>query len=244
MINFIIYEDDKELREIYVNCILKMIGNSKIAYEIHEFSKYSNASQEIVSKSIGKKIYILDIEVPGKSGLDYAREIRDNGDWNSPIIVVTAHEATRFDAFNSRTLLLSFISKNNNLKKDLHESLKVAYKISLTNKSLTIKYDGEIYKILYHDILFIEKEINKAECRIVTKDNEMKTTTSITNLMRTLQDDPRFFKTHRGCIINLDNVTGVELVENLIKFKDKETYLLARDKKKELKEKLSKLIGD
>lgn len=51
-------------------------------------------------------------------------------------------------------------------------------------------------------------------------------------------EDPRFMKVHRSCIINLLNVKSYDITNNKIKFENKETDLIARDKKKELKEKL------
>ena len=92
MFNFIIYEDEEKFREKYHLTILKFIGDSNIAYQIIDISKYSKEEIERIKYLSGNNIYILDIEVPGKSGLDLAREIRNTGDWKSQIVIVTSHD--------------------------------------------------------------------------------------------------------------------------------------------------------
>ena len=110
MVNFVIYEDEKKYREKYVSIIVKMMGERNENYSIIELSEYNSKVRRTMNL-VGKKVYILDIEVPGKSGLDLAREIRSNGDWESQIIVVTNHEGLQQTTFTSRLLTLDFISK-------------------------------------------------------------------------------------------------------------------------------------
>lgn len=137
MINFIIYEDDKKFREKYISIILKLLGNQKIAYRIVEIDKYERGTLSKIKDLVGKKIFIFDIEVPGKSGLDLAREIRNNGDWISPMIIVTTHDNLKSYAFTSRMLMLDFISKFYNCEENLKDTLKIALDIINNHKSLT-----------------------------------------------------------------------------------------------------------
>ena len=76
MVNFIIYEDDKSTRENYISIILKIMGNRKEQYSIIELDKYNSKVTKALNV-VGRKIFILDVEVPGKSGMDLAREIRE-----------------------------------------------------------------------------------------------------------------------------------------------------------------------
>ena len=92
MFNFIIYEDEPIFRDKYFAIIEKFIGESNLAYDVIEIPRYSEKNYEKMINISGNNIYILDIEVPGKSGLDLAREIRNTGDWKSQIIIVTSHE--------------------------------------------------------------------------------------------------------------------------------------------------------
>ena len=45
-------------------------------------------------------------------------------------------------------------------------------------------------------------------------------------------------KTHRSCIVNLKNITSVDLSRNIIFFENAQIDLIAKDKKSELKSRL------
>ena len=239
MINFIIYEDDKKYREMYVSIILKLIGSMQFAYKIIEIEKYDKTTISKINKIVGKKIFILDIEVPGKSGLDLAREIRNNGDWNSQMIVATNHEQLRSATLTSRMLMLDFISKYFDLENSLSECLKLCLNILENHKSLNFQYNGELYQIPYNDILYIEKNVDDPYSTIVTRENSIEIKRMIGTIENELKDDGRFYRTHRSCIVNIDNITSIELKENIIWFGKKSTILLSRDRKAGLKELLS-----
>ena len=239
MINFIIYEDEKKYRELYISIILKVIGSMQYAYKITEIDKYDKTTMSKINKLVGKKIFILDIEVPGKSGLDLAREIRHSGDWTSQMIVATTHEQLKNTTLTSRMLMLDFISKYYDLEESLKECLKICLNIVETHQSLNFQYNGELYQIPYNDILYIEKNVDDPYSTIVTKNKDIEIKRTMSTIEKDLEEDNRFFRSHRSCIINIDNITSIELKNNVINFGNKSTILLSRDKKSELKELLS-----
>lgn len=238
MIYFIVYEDEKKFREKYISIILKLVVNMKIAYKIMEIDHYDKDTLSKLKKLVGKKIYILDIEVPGKSGLDLAREIRNTGDWESQMIIVTTHEHMKNTAFTSRMLMLDFISKFYNCEDNLKDTLKLSLDILDNKQSLNFQSNGELMQIPYRDILFIEKNVEDLYSTLVTINGNVQINKSIRTISEELKDEPRFFRTHRSCIINLDMITRVELRECIMHFGDIECPLLSREKKAELKKRL------
>ena len=80
-------------------------------YKINKFAEYNKELGELIKKKYEQKVYILDIELGDISGLEIASEIRENGDWESMIIFVTAHPECKDDIFFSRLMALDFISK-------------------------------------------------------------------------------------------------------------------------------------
>lgn len=241
MINFIIYEDEKKFREKYISIILKLIGGMKVAYRILEFDKYDSSTISKLKNITGKKIYILDIEVPGKSGLDLARQIRNSGDWLSPMIIVSTHEHLKNTAFTSRMLMLDFISKFYNCEESLTETLKLALSIVENHQSLNFQYNGELIQVPYDDILYIEKNVEDLYSTVITNSERIIIKKTISSIEEELCEDSRFFRTHRSCIVNLDKITSVELRECIIHFgNDIETPLLSRDRKSDLKVRLGK----
>ena len=239
--NFIIYEDEKEYITRYRNVIHKMLAPTSLNYKVIEINEYNENSEQHVEKIEGNKIYILDIEVPGKNGLELARKIRKEGDWNSPIIIVTSHEEFKTVGYTGKILMLNFISKNSELEKDLYESLEVALEINMANKSLCYTNKGESYHIPYQDILYIEKSLNDNTCNVITKNSIYTLRKTIIDLEKKLSDDINFVKTHRSCIVNIKNIIHVDFENNIIAFSNKKIDLISRTHKKNLKERLREI---
>ena len=173
MINFIIYEDEEKMRNIYKEVINKFFGNNNQSYKIIELSSYEEYKRNKVSVIDGEKIYLLDIDVPGKTGLELAREIRKSEDWNSQLIVITANEELKEESLTGKMLMLDFISKGDDIKIKLKETIMVAYNILSANSLIQIKQKGEIYQIKCKSILYIEKNLNDNYITIVTKNDKI-----------------------------------------------------------------------
>lgn len=233
--NFIIYEDEKEYVKRYKNVIYKMLGPTIINFDIIEFNEFNSNTQKELDNIDGNKIYILDIEVTGKNGLELARNIRKSGDWTSPIIIVTSHEEFKTVGYTGKILMLNFISKNSELEKDLYDTLELALEINMAKKSLCYTNKGEMYHIPHQDILYVEKSLNDNTSIIVTKNKTYNIRKTIKELEKTLCEDRHFIKTHRSCIVNLKHVECVDFENNIISFVNKKIDLLSRTHKKNLK---------
>ena len=58
---------------------------------------------DFIKKLSGQNIFILDIEVKGKSGLDLAREIRKyKRSFDTQIVIATAHQDLVENAFHKK----------------------------------------------------------------------------------------------------------------------------------------------
>lgn len=237
--NFVIYEDSSKFVEKYKEVIFNTMCNYNIAYETVVVNKYD---KNILNNVTGSKIYILDIEVPRKNGIDVAREIRNNGDWSSPIIIVTSHEEYKVVGYTAKILMLDFISKDDDLSKLLKDAIEIGLKINGKENVLTISSKSEVVQVPYNDILYIEKNLNDNDSIVVTKNDKYLIRKSIVSIMEELNDD--FFKSHRSCIINLNNVKRVNFDENIIYFNDNNSIdLLSRSNKKTLRKLLENKNG-
>lgn len=237
MINFIIYEDEEYFYKFYRSVIHKFMGPSDDHYKIHHFKEYSDQMMNFIKNLSGQNIYILDIEVKGKSGLDLAREIRTNKrSLDDQIIIATAHQDLVENAFHKKLLMVDFISKFDSLEEHLISSFRESYVTFNENKFLSYKQDGEIIRIPYKDILFIEKDKYEDCLYVETSDNRFKYKTNIAKVEKILEGDKRFYKSHRSCIINLYKVTKLNTSVPVIWLNNKYTNCLSRDKKKELEE--------
>lgn len=239
MIDFIIYEDEERMRNIYKEVINKFFGNNNQSYRIIELSCYQDYKKNKIDELESNKIFLLDIDVPGKTGLELAREIRASKDWQSQLIVITANEDLKEESLTGKMLMLDFISKCSDVKARLMGAIIVAYNILTVNKSIQFKQKGEIYQVKRESILYIEKNLNDNYITIVTRNDKLTFKCSINHAADYLEGDPRFMKTHRSCIVNLLNVEKYDYVSNIIRFNNKASIdYVSREKKKELKERL------
>lgn len=243
MFNFIVYEDEEKFREKYHYIILKFIGDSNLAYKIIDISKYTKQEAERIKNLSGNNIYILDIEVPGKSGLDLAREIRHNGDWKSQIIIVTSHDDLKNFDYQSSMLMLAFITKYYDFEMKLYKMIAKAHKILTSDKLITFKRDSKIYNISINDVLLFEKKEYETNAIVVTKDNEYLTDKLLKKWEEELSNDPRFVRTFKNTIVNIYNIKEIDLDRDEIMLVNNRRVLLSRNYKKKIKE-IAKLLEE
>lgn len=227
--NFVIYNDNKTKYK-YEMIILNFIGIREEAFKIYDYYDYKSTNE------IGN-IYIISTSSINKA-LKIVTDIRKTGDWKSQIIVITDLKKTDSNILINNLLILDYIDINDNKTNKLKNDLYMAYKILNNHKSLNFYINSEIYKIPYDDILYIEKINNQNYSTIITISGKYKLKETITNLEQVL-DSAIFMKTHRSCIVNLNNIESYHCSQNIINFYNGiKIDLIARDKRKILKTRL------
>ncbi len=211
--HILVVDDDDGIRDL----VKRYLNENNFLVTTAENAE--NASEKI--NLIKFDLIILDIMMPGKSGLEFIREHKQN--LNTPIILLTAKgeanervEGLEIGAddylpkpFEPKELLLRI---NNILKKTiLIEQKRVIefenLKIDL-NKLLIIKNDKE-FKINYTEKIILEKMINnpgktfKRENigKLIDLDKERSIDVIITRLRKKIELDPKkpkFLQTVRG----------------------------------------------
>lgn len=241
-VNFVIYEDEEKFIEMYKKAICKLMGPSSLDYKIVVIKQYDENTLKNIENLEGNKIFIFDVEVPGKIGIDLARAIRDHDDWQSPIIVISNHEEFKKVGFTAKILMLDFISKKGNIVKDLYDTLTLALKIN-ANQNFKFLSHGIMYQLPYNEILFFEKNANDNSSNIVTLKKKYEVRTTISRLEEQLISYPDFFKTHRSYIVNTKNIKHVDFENGMISFENHHEALLSRPNRKKLKEKMGDVLN-
>lgn len=241
--NFIVYDDEVMYVEDCKTLIDRLLAQSKINYKIFEFFVCDKQTRKMIRTMKENKIYILGMDVCGKSGVDLAKKIRKSGDWLSPIILIKKPNEKISEFEKRKLLMLDVIDKDDNFKDRLCEDLKLAFEITLELPSITFTYRGDYYNIHHNDIFYIEKNLNNNSSIIATLGNKYQINKTICELEEELRHNNKFFKSHRSCIINLDKIMKVDFNEGIVYFKDRKTNLLSRSNKKKLKQRLKELNG-
>ena len=240
MLRFITCDDNKDALEKTVLAIRKIMMPYEYDYDISKFTKYDEELENIIRSKGEQKVYILDIELPKVSGLEIASEIRENGDWESMIIFVSAHPECKDDIFFSRLMALDFISKYFNYEKRLEESLTKVLDIYNIGNTLVFNYDYVTYRVPVNKILYVEKLTGDKKCLIVTENGEkFEVVSTLKEITKKLTTD--FYQSHKSCVVNISKIYQVDYIDNLITFYNNvQTNLLSARCKKGLK----KYIGE
>ncbi len=226
MINFVIYEKQASFNDRYEIAILNFLGGKEEKFKI---TKY----EDLIKEDTSRNVYILDSEDVFEL-YQMATKIRESGDWTSQIILVSNFKDIHKNFYNNKLLILDYLEDNERLDNNLKKALYTAYKVLNYDSSLNFSLNGEIYRIPYSDILYIEKQNNQNYCTIYTEKEHFLIKDTINNLNETL-DSAIFMKTHRSCIINLHKVTHYSYYNNVISFDNIDVDMIAREKRQILK---------
>ena len=220
MINIIICDDNKEITNILKNYINRIVFNYKIEYKIYVFNEYNDSFYKIINSRVENKFYILDIDVNGKSGIDISKRIRNN-DWDSAIVLLTAHYELEYLANHSKILLLDFISKFDTYEDKIKEALDLYLNKITKNDKLSFKQSGSTFNIEYDSILYIHYDKYKRKSIVVTIDNEYIINTSLKSIKDKLKGD--FCYSHKSCIVNRNHIKEINNIKKEITFSNNKT---------------------
>lgn len=226
MIDFILYETDEIVNSKIRTSIYKFFGAKEDEFKIYSYESYNDKSEK-------DKIYILS-SLKFEKLITIAAEIRNNGDFTSPIIIISDISKK---ALNNDLLILSYIDRNKDINNKLTKSLEKAYDILINYETFNFVFNRIIYRIPLKDILYIEKENNSNRSIIHTSNNIYKTNCTIKEIEKCIRCI-KFMKVHRSCIVNLDKVIKYDFCNNILYFKNTKTDLISREKRPILKEKL------
>lgn len=231
MLKFIVCEDNDIIRKRNISVINKVMFSNNVNYNIYDFASYNEELVKIIKDNSGRKVYILDIELDNKSGIDIARMIRKN-DWDSFIIISTAHSELFPQVFKDRLMLFDFISKFDDYDNNLAKALVQIVNIYMENKDFVFKIRNEHYKLKYNEILYLAFDKNERKTIIKTLNNEYKVSKPLILFTNQLTSD--FIKVNRSMIINIKNLKNYNVSKKKLIFQNGEILNNIQIDKKEL----------
>ncbi len=227
MIEFIIYEENKEYLEMTKSVIDKVMMNYDYDYNVVNYNSLQEFDSTI-PRSSKFKVYILEI-----------REKQE--DWQSMIILTSKTEDYKLNILEQRLMILDYLLKNSSYEKQLEKDLELSLKNYDTRpNTLKYNYKNVWYNIPLSKIIYIEKEPDSKRCIINTETATYYAAGNLCKLSEKL--DKRFLKCNRSYIINLEQVEEYNTKENIITFGNKSTLnIISRTKRKEIIDYLRKI---
>ena len=193
MIKVAIVDDSDSYLSMIIEILLKY---GFVKEEIY----YFDSSKKCLSSKIDFSLYLVEIDLPEKAGLDIIKKLRDK---NVFVIYVTACSKHLKNAFDKN--VIGYVLKNK-LNAELPLVLNKFFEILSEEKELQFTYKNGLVSIKITDIMYIKSDLgdliiitNKAEFRILNK--------SLSSIYTILQDN--FCYCSRNVIVNMDYISSI-----------------------------------
>lgn len=237
MVRIAICDDEKEAVMLHEKMIKESLQSCGIAYEITTYTYSGNLLSDITEDGFFYDLILLDIEMPGITGMELAEKIKPFLP-NLKVIFITSHLEYAIDAFELS--IFRYVPKNdleNRLKAAVIDAAKL---IELeAGKEYLIQAAGRMEKIPYRDIFYIQRDGGK--------NSEIYSSTGISKVRKSLQqvfaelDASEFLFIDRGCIVNILQI--MKVADGMAFLKNGEALPISRSHLQEVKRQINRYWG-
>lgn len=205
MLKIAICDDEKEFRDSAERMLNQYMEDKAVPYQVDVFNVPSELV-DMTEKGTIYDIYLLDIYMPGISGMSIATELR-NRDIKSPIIFLTSSTDHALEAFgvDATHYLLKPYTKDS-----FYVGMDKAMQSITSHKddSIVLKVDNEYRSIPVSKIIYCEAE-DKYQRLYLAKDERLLIRISGTELYKQLSEFDCFYRCGRAHIVNLNHISRV-----------------------------------
>lgn len=238
MYRFAVCDDDNTFLEKIQKCIQNCAREQEVSVTVKTYNNGTFLLDDI-NNGLQYDIYILDIEMPGITGMEMARRIRQTLS-EAIIMFVTAHLHYALESFELE--IFRYIPKELS-----DERLPMALEAAFLRLDCQ---EGKYYfvtnakrsqKIFYKDIIYIYKE-DKNVRFVLDGGSEIKVRETLLAVYDKLNDD--FVQADRCYIVNLCHIHRVDSVNNRITLKNNIILDIPKRRIQELKERVNQFWGE
>ena len=206
------------------------------AGEIETYTSGDNLLYDIAEDHFFYDLILLDIEMPGNTGMDLAHKIRPYLP-DVKIIFITSHIEYAIDAFELSVFrYVPKDDKDRRLPAAIRDAVKL---IGLEDgKAYTIQTNSRLEKIPYRSIYYIERDGKNAI--ITTNSGVSKVRKSLQQVYEELDAD-EFIYTDRGCIVNMIHI--MQIKDGTAVLKNGDALPISRSHLQEVKEQINTYWG-
>ena len=188
-----ICDDEEKVREI----LLRKVGAAFPEDTIDTFS----SGEELLKASEVPDILLLDIKMPGISGMEVAKALRERAD-KTVIIFITGEEQYVFDSFDVQAfhyLVKPFSDQKLGEVLNKAKELITKEKRQPEKKYVMVNSGGSHIRICLSDVIYAE--VFNSKVIVHTTDSDIEYYGRLTELEKLAGED--FFRTHRAYLVHL-----------------------------------------
>ncbi len=236
MLHIAICDDDNSAVATHKKIAETCFMQCKSAGEIAAYTTSDNLLYDITEDGFFFDLILLDIEMPGKTGMEIAEKIKPYLP-NVKIIFITSHIEYAIDAFELS--IFRYVPKND-IDKRLFSAIQDAIKlIELEDgKAYTIQTNSRLEKIPYKEIYYIERDGKNAS--ILTVCGISKVRKSLQQVHSELNAE-EFIYIDRGCIVNMIHI--MQIKDGMAVLKNGDSLPISRTHLQEVKAQINNYWG-
>lgn len=221
--NIVVCDDDEAIRKKIIQMCFNFQNETHITGEIVEMS----SGEDVLNYHEQIDVLILDIELPGKNGIQVMREIEQEQRYDY-IVFVSSHQEAVWNSFSCKTV--GFIRKPIEYEQLRRILKKVA---ELKNEEFLIEIDTDqgICVVKSSDLIYIKGE--GSYTRIVTKNESLIVRKTLSQWEKQLTG-MNMLRAHKSYFINMEYIKNIK--QNVI-LDTGEEIKISRLRKSELLEK-------
>lgn len=236
MVRLAICDDEEKMVSLHLDRIRRILEENRIACETETYTRSENLLYDITEDGFYYDILLLDIEMPGITGMELAEKIRPHLP-DVRIIFITSHMEYAIDAYELS--IFRYVPKND-LEKRLPSAVLDAVRLAELEEGrvYTIRTNSRLERIPYKSIYYIERDGKNAA--IVTAAGVSKVRRTLAQIHEEL-DAEEFIYIDRGCIVNLIHIAQVK--GNTAVLKDGSVLPVSRSHLQSVKEEINRYWG-
>ena len=236
MIRIAICDDEENSVALHEKIVRECLQSEGIGCEITTYTQSRNLLYDITDDGFFYDLILLDIEMPGISGMEIPQQLKGFLP-NVRIIFVTSHTEYAIDAFELS--IFRYVPKNN-LEVKLAAAVTDAAKLVEleAGQEYTIQTTNRMEKIPYKDIFYIQRDGKNAS--IVSSAGISKVRKSLQQVFDEL-NTPEFIFIDRGCIVNIIQI--MKISDGMVVLKNGEQLPISRSHLQEVKQKINQFWG-
>lgn len=236
MIKIAICDDEEKSVALHEHIVRECLQSEGIGCEITTYTQSRNLLYDITDDGFFYDLILLDIEMPGISGMEIPQQIEGYLP-NVRIIFVTSHTEYAIDAFE--LAIFRYVPKNNLEVKLTAAVVDAAKLIELeAGQEYTIQTANRMEKIPYKDIFYIQRDGKNAS--IVSSAGTSKVRKSLQQVFEEL-DAPEFIFIDRGYIVNIIQIMKIN--DGIAILKNGEQLPISRSHLQEVKRQINQFWG-
>ena len=236
MVKIAICDDEEKSVALHERMVRECLQAAGIGCEITTYTQSRNLLYDITDDAFFYDLILLDIEMPGISGMELPQQIKGFLP-NVRIIFVTSHTEYAIDAFELS--MFRYVPKNNLEAKLSAAVLDAARLIELeAGQEYTIQTASRMEKIPFKDIFYIQRDGKNAS--IVSSAGISKVRKSLQQVFDEL-NTPEFIFIDRGYIVNIIQI--MKISDSAAVLKNGEQLPISRSHLQEVKQKINEFWG-